>query len=66
MQQSPIPAIIHRMNADPQELKKFSDLAHHWWDTTSEFRPLHQINPLRLEWINGRMPIAGKAVLDIG
>ena len=54
------------MNADPQELKKFSDLAHHWWDTTSEFRPLHQINPLRLEWINGRMPIAGKAVLDIG
>ena len=54
------------MNADPQELKKFSDLAHHWWDTTSEFKPLHQINPLRLEWINARAPIAGKDVLDIG
>ena len=54
------------MNADPQELKKFSDLAHHWWDTNSDFRPLHQINPLRLEWINVRTPIAGKAVLDIG
>ena len=61
-----IPAMIHSMNADPQELKKFSDLAHHWWDTTSEFRPLHQINPLRLEWINARAPIAGKAVIDIG
>ena len=54
------------MNADPLELQKFSDLAHRWWDPTSEFRPLHEINPLRLEWINGRAPLAGKNVLDIG
>ena len=54
------------MNADPLELQKFSDLAHRWWDPTSEFRPLHEINPLRLEWINSRAPLAGKTVLDIG
>lgn len=54
------------MNADPQELQKFSDLAHRWWDPSSEFRPLHEINPLRLEWINARSPLAGKKVLDIG
>ena len=54
------------MNADPQELKKFSDLAHRWWDPSSEFRPLHQINPLRLEWINAIVPLAGKTVIDIG
>lgn len=54
------------MNADPLELQKFSDLAHRWWDPTSEFRPLHEINPLRLEWINGIVPLAGKNVLDIG
>ena len=54
------------MNADPLELQKFSDLAHRWWDPTSEFRPLHEINPLRLEWINARVPLAGKQVLDIG
>jgi 2-polyprenyl-6-hydroxyphenyl methylase/3-demethylubiquinone-9 3-methyltransferase len=54
------------MNADPLELQKFSDLAHRWWDPTSEFRPLHEINPLRLEWINARAPLAGKMVADIG
>ncbi len=54
------------MNADPLELQKFSDLAHRWWDPTSEFRPLHEINPLRLEWINSIAPLAGKTVLDIG
>ncbi|MCU6498775.1 bifunctional 2-polyprenyl-6-hydroxyphenol methylase/3-demethylubiquinol 3-O-methyltransferase UbiG [Rugamonas sp. A1-17] len=54
------------MNADPLELQKFSDLAHRWWDPTSEFRPLHEINPLRLEWINARAPLAGKKVIDIG
>jgi 2-polyprenyl-6-hydroxyphenyl methylase/3-demethylubiquinone-9 3-methyltransferase len=54
------------MNADPLELQKFSDLAHRWWDTTSEFRPLHEINPLRLEWINARAPLRGKSALDIG
>src|SRR5437762_3354935 len=42
------------INADPQELAKFSELAHRWWDTESEFRPLHQINPLRLDWIDQR------------
>jgi 2-polyprenyl-6-hydroxyphenyl methylase/3-demethylubiquinone-9 3-methyltransferase len=54
------------MNADPIELQKFSDLAHRWWDPSSEFRPLHEINPLRLEWINARVPLAGKSVADIG
>lgn len=54
------------MNADPLELQKFSELAHRWWDPTSEFRPLHEINPLRLEWINALVPLAGKRVLDVG
>ena len=54
------------MNADPFEIKKFSDIAHHWWDQNSEFRPLHEINPLRLEWINVRTPLAGKKVIDVG
>jgi 2-polyprenyl-6-hydroxyphenyl methylase/3-demethylubiquinone-9 3-methyltransferase len=54
------------MNADPQEIQKFSELAHRWWDPTSEFRPLHEINPLRLEWINARVPLAGKQVCDVG
>jgi len=54
------------VNADPAELAKFSDLAHRWWDTESEFRPLHQINPLRLEWINSLCPVAGLQALDIG
>lgn len=54
------------LNADPSEIQKFSDLAHHWWDPTSEFRPLHEINPLRLEWINNRVSLAGKNVIDIG
>jgi 2-polyprenyl-6-hydroxyphenyl methylase/3-demethylubiquinone-9 3-methyltransferase len=54
------------MNVDPAELAKFSDLAHRWWDPESEFRPLHQINPLRLEWIHGLAPLAGKRVLDVG
>src|SRR3954452_3586565 len=54
------------INADPQELAKFSELAHRWWDTESEFRPLHQINPLRLGWIEGMVPLQGKRVLDVG
>jgi 2-polyprenyl-6-hydroxyphenyl methylase / 3-demethylubiquinone-9 3-methyltransferase len=53
-------------NADPAELAKFSDLAHRWWDTESEFKPLHQINPLRLGWIDGIAGLAGKSVLDVG
>ena len=54
------------MNADPLEIQKFSELAHRWWDPTSELRPLHEINPLRLEWINAKVPLAGKRVIDIG
>jgi len=54
------------INVDPQELAKFSELAHRWWDTESEFRPLHQINPLRLDWIDGHARLQGKRVVDIG
>ena len=54
------------LNVDPSEIAKFSDLAHHWWDTQSEFAPLHAINPLRLDWINGLSTLAGKRVLDVG
>jgi len=55
-----------KINADPQELAKFSDLAHRWWDAESEFRPLHQINPLRLEWIDKLCRVGGKRTLDVG
>ena len=54
------------VNADPAELAKFSELAHRWWDPQSEFRPLHQINPLRLEWIDQISPLRGEKVLDVG
>ena len=57
------------VNADPQELAKFSELAHRWWDPGSEFKPLHQINPLRLDWIErllGASGVRGKRVLDVG
>ena len=53
-------------NSDPAELAKFSDLAHRWWDKDSEFRPLHQINPLRLAWIADIADLKGKRVLDVG
>ena len=53
-------------NFDPAELAKFSDLAHRWWDLESEFRPLHQINPFRLDWITSLVPLEGKRVLDVG
>ena len=53
-------------NVDPAELAKFSELAHRWWDPESEFRPLHQINPLRLDWIQSLVPLQGKEVVDIG
>lgn len=53
-------------NADPAELAKFTALAHKWWDPTSEFRPLHEINPLRLNWIDQRVGLKGKRVVDIG
>lgn len=54
------------INADPQELAKFSELAHRWWDPQSEFRPLHEINPLRLSWIDGLASLRGKRVVDVG
>ena len=54
------------LNADPAELAKFSELAHRWWDPESEFRPLHQINPLRLDWIQSLSPLTGQKVIDIG
>ena len=54
------------MNADPAELAKFDQLAHRWWDPQGEFRPLHEINPLRLEWIDRHAALAGKRVLDVG
>ena len=53
-------------NFDPVALAKFSDLAHRWWDKESEFRPLHEINPLRLSWINGLAPLKNLRVLDVG
>ncbi len=58
--------ILEMANVDAQELAKFSELAHRWWDPHSEFRPLHQINPLRLDWIQSLAPLRGKAVLDVG
>ena len=53
-------------NVDQAELDKFSELAQRWWDPESEFRPLHEINPLRLSWIDQHVRLAGKAVLDVG
>ena len=53
-------------NVDAQELAKFSELAHRWWDPDSEFRPLHEINPLRLDWIDELAALAGKRALDVG
>ena len=54
------------INADPVELDKFSQLAHRWWDPNSEFKPLHDINPLRLDWVDAHAGLAGKKVLDVG
>ncbi len=53
-------------NVDPAELSKFSALAHRWWDLDGEFAPLHQINPLRLDWIDSISPLRGQRVLDVG
>ena len=53
-------------NADHRELDKFGELAHRWWDPNSEFKPLHDINPLRLDWIASAVELAGKRVLDVG
>jgi 2-polyprenyl-6-hydroxyphenyl methylase/3-demethylubiquinone-9 3-methyltransferase len=53
-------------NADPAELARFNSLASRWWDENSEFKPLHRINPHRLEWIDRLVQLAGKQVLDVG
>jgi 2-polyprenyl-6-hydroxyphenyl methylase/3-demethylubiquinone-9 3-methyltransferase len=54
------------INVDPVEITKFSELAHRWWDPGSEFKPLHDINPLRLDYIDGLAGLRGKTVLDVG
>lgn len=54
------------INVDPLEIEKFSELAHRWWDPQAEFKPLHDINPLRLDYIDGIASLRGKMVLDVG
>ena len=54
------------LNADELELQKFGDLAHKWWDKSSEFKPLHELNPLRLGYIDGLVGLQGKRMLDVG
>jgi 2-polyprenyl-6-hydroxyphenyl methylase/3-demethylubiquinone-9 3-methyltransferase len=53
-------------NVDANELAKFAELAHRWWDSSSEFKPLHEINPLRLDWIDHLVTLQGKRVVDVG
>ena len=53
-------------NVDPNEIRKFEELASRWWDKDSEFKPLHDINPLRANWIDNLSPVAEKKVLDVG
>ncbi|WP_068548647.1 bifunctional 2-polyprenyl-6-hydroxyphenol methylase/3-demethylubiquinol 3-O-methyltransferase UbiG, partial [Oleiphilus sp. HI0079] len=57
---------VKNPNVDPSEIAKFEALASRWWDKTSEFKPLHDINPLRVNYIDERASLAGKKVLDIG
>lgn len=57
---------VSPVNVDPAELQKFATLAHRWWDPASEFKPLHEINPLRLDYIDRIAALSGKAVLDVG
>jgi 2-polyprenyl-6-hydroxyphenyl methylase/3-demethylubiquinone-9 3-methyltransferase len=57
---------VQSLNVDPAELQKFADMAHRWWDPNSEFKPLHEINPLRLNFIDQAVGLAGKRVLDVG
>jgi 2-polyprenyl-6-hydroxyphenyl methylase/3-demethylubiquinone-9 3-methyltransferase len=63
---APVAGYKPTVNADPVELEKFSQLAHKWWDPNSEFKPLHAINPLRLNYIDRHAALAGKTVLDVG
>ncbi len=57
---------FNTQNVDSHELNKFAELAHKWWDKDSEFKPLHEINPLRLAWLNQQTPLKNKHVLDVG
>ena len=58
--------MAHTQNVDPNEIRKFEELASRWWDKNSEFKPLHDINPLRANWIDNIAPVAEKKVLDVG
>ena len=58
--------VTERPNVDAAEMAKFNALASRWWDTEGDFRPLHQINPLRLDWIQERAHLSGRRVLDVG
>ena len=53
-------------NVDPNEIRKFEELASRWWDRNSEFKPLHDINPLRANWIDSLAPVAEQRILDVG
>jgi len=57
---------VESQNKDEVEIQKFAELAHKWWDKNSEFKPLHAINPLRLDWINSLVNLKNKRVLDVG
>lgn len=57
---------MNDVNVDPAELKKFSDLAHRWWDPRGAFRPLHELNPVRMAWIEEHVSLSGRSVLDVG
>jgi 2-polyprenyl-6-hydroxyphenyl methylase/3-demethylubiquinone-9 3-methyltransferase len=57
---------MNTLNADQTELDKFAEIAHRWWDPNSEFKPLHDINPLRLDYVDRIAGLAGKTVLDVG
>jgi len=57
---------MNEANVDAAELKKFSDLAHRWWDPAGSFRPLHELNPVRMAWLEDHVPLAGRTVLDVG
>lgn len=59
-------ASLHHPNVDPAEVAKFESLASRWWDPDSEFKPLHDINPLRLDFIDARCGLAGRRVIDVG
>ncbi|VAW54613.1 3-demethylubiquinol 3-O-methyltransferase @ 2-polyprenyl-6-hydroxyphenyl methylase, partial [hydrothermal vent metagenome] len=57
---------MNTLNVDPAEIAKFEELSNRWWDTQGEFKPLHEINPLRLHYIDERVQLNGKRILDVG